>query len=372
MRKPLSHPSQDIPAGKILSGRRLQPDAALRLFRECPLETLGALAHETRMRKTASAYNGCGGKIVTYAVDRNINYTNVCSVRCGFCAFSRDEHSPDAYLIDFKTLDAKLAELTSLGGTQVLLQGGHHPKLGLDYCLNLVGHIRKKFPHLNIHGFSAPEIHDLCQKTGLPCRAVLSRLKDAGLGSLPGGGAEILCDRVRRRLSPKKCSTARWLDIMRAAHEIGLRSSATMMYGHIETPEERIRHLDRLRRLQDETRGFTAFIAWPFQPGNTVFDGKIEPSGAVDYLRTQALSRLYLDNFDNLQASWVTQGPQIGQLALLYGANDLGSLMIEENVVAAAGTRHRMNLEEMRRLISDLGFKPRQRDTWYRLISKAR
>jgi cyclic dehypoxanthinyl futalosine synthase len=313
------------------------------------------------------AYEGRGAEIVTYIVDRNVNYTNVCNVYCKFCAFYRTEKDADHYVLTLEEIDAKLQELADNGGVQVLLQGGHHPKLGIDHYLTMLAHIRGKFPQINVHGFSPPEFNHFAEVFGMPLREVIAKFKEAGLGSIPGGGGEILVDRVRERIAPLKCKTDQWLEVMRTAHELGLKSSCTMMFGHVETVEDRIEHLQRLRELQDETGGFTAYICWTFQPENTML--KAEPVGAAEYLRTQALSRIYLDNIPNLQSSWVTQGPKIGQVALQYGANDFGSVMMEENVVSAAGTTYRLNKEEIERLIGDAGYEAHRRDTWYQLLN---
>jgi cyclic dehypoxanthinyl futalosine synthase len=245
------------------------------------------------------------------------------------------------------------------------MQGGHHPKLGIDYYLDLLHHIREKYPQINIHAFSPPEFNHFSEVFRMPMREVIQRFKDAGLGSIPGGGGEILVDRVRNRISPLKCNSDQWLEVMRIAHELGLSSSATMMFGHVETVEERIEHLERIRELQDQTDGFTAFICWTFQPENVVL--KATPVGSVEYLRTQAIARIYLDNIENLQSSWVTQGPRIGQIALRYGANDFGSVMMEENVVSQAGTSFRITREEIERLIAEAGFEARTRNNWYEL-----
>jgi cyclic dehypoxanthinyl futalosine synthase len=246
------------------------------------------------------------------------------------------------------------------------MQGGHHPKLTIDYYLELLQHIRREHPTINIHGFSPPEFNHFAEVFGMTLEEVIVRFKEAGLGSIPGGGGEILVDRVRNRIAPLKCDSNHWLEVMRIAHRNGLNSSATMMFGHVETLDDRLEHLQRLRDLQDETGGFTAFICWTFQPENTLL--KAEPVGSYEYLRMQALSRIFLDNFDNVQASWVTQGPKIGQIALNYGANDFGSIMMEENVVSSAGTSFRLSVQEMRRLITEIGYEPHQRDNWYRLL----
>ena len=349
---------------KVLDGDRITPGNAMDLY-HLPLNELGQLADRRRQMAKEHAFGGRGSEIVTYIVDRNINYTNVCNVYCKFCAFYRTERDADHYVLSHEQIDQKIDELVAIGGIQILMQGGHHPKLGIDYYLNLLHHIREKYPQINIHAFSPPEFNHFVEVFRMPMREVIQKFKDAGLGSIPGGGGEILVDRVRNRISPLKCNSDQWLRVMRIAHELGLNSSATMMFGHVETIEERIEHLDRLRQLQDETGGFTAFICWTFQPENVVL--KATPAGSAEYLRTQALARIYLDNFENLQSSWVTQGPRIGQIALRYGANDFGSVMMEENVVSQAGTSFRITREEMERLIADAGFEPRTRNNWYQL-----
>jgi cyclic dehypoxanthinyl futalosine synthase len=315
----------------------------------------------------ANSYDGRGSGIVTYIVDRNINYTNVCNVYCKFCAFYRTEKDADHYVLSLEQLDQKLDELTAIGGVQILLQGGHHPKLGIDHYLTMLSHIREKYPHINIHGFSPPEFQHFADVFKMPLREVIVKFMEAGLGSIPGGGGEILVDSVRERIAPLKCKSDAWLEVMRVAHGLGLNSSCTMMFGHVETVEDRIEHLQRLRDLQDETGGFTAFICWTFQPEHTKL--RAEPVGSSEYLRMQALSRIFLDNIPNVQSSWVTQGPRIGQIALRYGANDFGSVMMEENVVSSAGTSFRLNTEQIERLIREAGFEPRRRDNWYRLLN---
>ncbi len=350
---------------KVWDGQRIDRAEALRLY-ALPLEELGALADRRRRLAKATAYEGRGNEIVTYIVDRNINYTNVCNVYCKFCAFYRVEGDDDAYVISLDEMDRKIEELVAIGGTQILMQGGHHPKLSKQWYLDLLSHIRSRWPQVNVHGFSPSEfIHfrDVFQE---PLETVIGDFKAAGLGSIPGGGGEILVDRVRRRVSPLKAMSDDWLAVMAVAHRLGLKSSATMMFGHVETVEERIEHLERLRVQQDETGGFTAFICWTFQAENTKL--RAPTVGAHEYLRTQALARIYLDNFENVQSSWVTQGGEIGQVALTYGANDLGSVMLEENVVSQAGATFRMSVADMHRLIRDLGYEPRQRDNWYRLL----
>ncbi len=357
--------AEDVLVEKVLAGERVSEQEALELYR-LPLNELGALANYRRNLAKREAYGGRGERVVTYIVDRNVNYTNVCNVYCKFCAFYRTEKDSDHYVLSLSELEEKLSELASIGGVQVLLQGGHHPKLGLDHYLEMLGFIRERFPQINVHGFSPPEFHHFSKVFGLPVREVLQRFKEAGLGSIPGGGGEILVDRVRARISPLKANSDEWLGVMEEAHGLGLRSSATMMFGHVETLPERLEHLGRLRELQDRTGGFTAFICWTFQPENTVL--KAQTVGSTEYLRMQALSRIFLDNIENIQSSWVTQGPKIGQLALQYGANDFGSVMMEENVVSKAGTSFRLQAQEIERLISEAGYEPERRDTWYRLV----
>jgi cyclic dehypoxanthinyl futalosine synthase len=351
---------------KVLDGARITAEDAMVLYR-LPLNELGQLADLRRQMAKADAFQGRGTEIVTYIVDRNINYTNVCNVYCKFCAFYRTERDADHYVLSHEDIDRKIDELVSIGGIQILMQGGHHPKLGLDYYLDLLTHIREKYPRINIHAFSPPEFNHFAEVFRMPLREVIVKFREAGLGSIPGGGGEILVDQVRQRIAPLKCNTEQWLDVMKIAHEVGLNSSATMMFGHVEAVEDRIEHLERLRQLQDETAGFSAFICWTFQPGNVVL--KATPVGSAEYLRTQALSRIYLDNFDNIQSSWVTQGPRIGQIALRYGANDFGSVMMEENVVSSAGTSFRITCEEIEVLITEAGFEPRTRDNWYGLVA---
>jgi cyclic dehypoxanthinyl futalosine synthase len=351
---------------RVLSGERISQEDARALYR-LPLNELGALADHRRNLAKEEAYGGRGRDVVTYIIDRNINYTNVCNVYCKFCAFYRTERDDDHYVLSLEQLDQKLDELTAIGGIQILLQGGHHPKLDLEWYLTMLSHIREKYPHVNIHGFSPPEFHHFSEVFGLPVREVLRRFKEAGLGSVPGGGGEILVDRVRQRIAPLKANTEQWLGVMREAHALGLRSSATMMFGHVETVDDRIEHLQRLRDLQDETGGFTAFICWTFQPEHTKL--RAEPVGSSEYLRMQALSRVFLDNFENVQSSWVTQGPRIGQLALKYGANDFGSVMMEENVVSSAGISFRLTQQMIEELISTAGYEPRKRDNWYQLVN---
>jgi cyclic dehypoxanthinyl futalosine synthase len=356
--------SEERVIDKVLDGERIDSEDAMELYR-LPLNELGQLADRRRQMAKAHAFGGRGNEIVTYIVDRNINYTNVCNVYCKFCAFYRTEKDPDHYVLSQEQIDQKIDELVAIGGIQILMQGGHHPKLGIDYYLDLLHHIREKYPQINIHAFSPPEFNHFSEVFRMPMRELIQRFKDAGLGSIPGGGGEILVDRVRNRISPLKCNSDQWLEVMRIAHELGLNTSATMMFGHVETVEERIEHLDRIRELQDQTGGFTAFICWTFQPENVVL--KATPVGSAEYLRTQAMSRIYLDNIENLQSSWVTQGPRIGQIALRYGANDFGSVMMEENVVSQAGTSFRITREEIERLITEAGYEARTRNNWYEL-----
>ena len=357
--------SMDALLQKVWEGQRVDAAEARRLC-SLPLEELGALAHRRRLLAKAKAYDGAGNDIVTYNIDRNINYTNICNVYCKFCAFYRTEKDVDSYVITKDELDQKIAETLALGGTQILMQGGHHPSLDLDWYLDTLSHIKSKFPQINIHAFSPSEFIHFQKVFDLPMEDLLKQFKEAGLGSIPGGGGEILVDRVRKRIAPLKAMSDEWMGVMDVAHRLGLNSSATMMFGHVETLEDRIEHLERVRAQPDATGGFTAFIAWTFQSENTKL--KAEPVGAHEYLRMQALSRIYLDNVENIQSSWVTQGLEIGQVALTYGANDLGSIMIEENVVSQAGTTFQMTVEDMHRLIKDLGYQPRQRDNWYQLV----
>jgi len=381
---------------KIWDGQRINPAEALRLS-TLPLEELGALADRRRQLAKARDFSGRGNEVVTYIVDRNVNYTNVCNVYCKFCAFYRVEKDADAYVITYDEMDRKIEETIALGGTQILMQGGHHPKLTKQWYLDLLSHIKNKFPGFNIHGFSPSEFVHFREVFNEPLEKIIGDFQAAGLGSIPGGGGEILVDRVRQRISPLKAMSDDWLEVMDVAHRLGLYSSATMMFGHVETIEDRIEHLERLRAQQDKSLKrkaevgkaetppgpsgsalptsafrfspghFTAFICWTFQAEHTKL--KAPTVGAHEYLRTQALGRIYLDNFTNVQSSWVTQGPEIGQVALKFGANDLGSIMIEENVVSQAGTTFRMTVDDMKRLIRDVGYEPRQRDNWYHLLN---
>ncbi len=359
--------NRDAVSDKVLAGERISAEEALQLY-QLPLEELGLLADARRQQAKSSSYAGKGNQIVTYIVDRNINYTNVCNVYCKFCAFYRTERDEDHYVLSFEQLDQKLDELSAAGGVQILMQGGHHPKLGFDWYINLLRHIREKYPHINIHGFSPPEFQHFAETFEMPLRDVINEFRSAGLGSIPGGGGEILVDRVRKKIAPLKINSNQWLGVMRVAHELGLKSSATMMFGHVETIDERVEHLQRIRDQQDQTGGFTAFICWTFQPQHTVLKVK-HPTGVSEYLRTQALARIFLDNIDNIQSSWVTQGPGIGQIALKYGANDFGSVMMEENVVSSAGTTFRLDAAQIESLIREAGYEPRRRNNWYDLLN---
>jgi cyclic dehypoxanthinyl futalosine synthase len=347
-------------AGRIRDGRRVNADEALALYRDAPTPLLGRLADEIRARRHPEG-------IVTYIIDRNVNYTNVCVARCNFCAFYRPVGSAEGYVLGFEELFRKIDETIAVGGNQLLLQGGHNPDLPLTWYEDLFRAIKQRYPRFKLHALSPPEIIHLSRLSQLSVSAVIDRLIGAGLDSVPGGGAEILVDRVRALLHCDGKATAdEWLDVMRQVHRRGLRTTATMMYGTVETDEERLEHLLRLRALQDETGGFTAFITWSFQPDHTELSGT-EATG-VDYLRTLALSRIVLDNFDNLQASWVTQGGKVGQLSLAYGANDMGSVMIEENVVRAAGASYCMDEAEIVRNIEDAGFAAKRRDMHYSIL----
>lgn len=344
--------------------RRISSKQALSMLKSANLLELGRTADDKRKELHPDG-------IVTFVVDRNINYTNVCINKCRFCAFHRDENDPEAYILDEKTLFEKIKETLELGGTQILLQGGLHPALGIAYYVGLLQSIKNRF-RINIHGFSPPEICYIADSADITITEALRILRQAGLDSVPGGGAEILSDRVREILSPKKIKSSRWLEVMEKAHLLGMRTTATMMFGSIETPEDIVEHLDAIRKLQDKTGGFTAFIPWSFQPGNTeISRGGVTPplqATAIDYLKVLALSRIYLDNIDNIQASWVTQGLKMAQVALRFGANDFGSTMIEENVVASAGVSFKVTKDEIINAIKGSGFKPAQRNTYYRIL----
>jgi cyclic dehypoxanthinyl futalosine synthase len=347
---------------KALDGERITDDEALTLLRGRDLVAVGRVADELRNRKIDK-------RRVTFIVDRNVNYTNVCYTDCDFCAFyRRPGDTREGYLLPKAVIFKKIEETLALGGTALLMQGGHHPDLGVDYYEDLFSSIKARYP-IHLHALSPSEIQHAARRSKVSIPQALTRLRDAGLDSLPGGGAEILVDRVRKIISPKKTTSAEWLGIMRDAQRIGMSTTATMMYGHVETLEERVEHMRRIRELQDETRGFRAFISWTFQrDGNRLGDAvpeEVRPT-SFDYLLTQAVSRIYLDNVDHIQSSWVTQGMKVGQVALSFGADDMGSVMIEENVVSAAGTTHRATAEDFVRAIKALGKTAVQRDTLYR------
>jgi cyclic dehypoxanthinyl futalosine synthase len=349
---------------KVRAGERIDAAEALELYRSAPTPVLGQLADAIRQRKHPDG-------IVTYIIDRNVNYTNICVAKCNFCAFYREVGSPDGYVLGFDELFRKIDETIAVGGVQLLLQGGHNPDLPLSWYEDLFRAVKTRYPEFKLHALSPPEVVHLSRLSQLPVPTIIDRLVAAGLDSIPGGGAEILVDRVRKLLHCYgKATSDEWLDVMRHAHHAGLRTTATMMYGTVETDVERIEHMMRLRDVQDETGGFTAFITWSFQPDHTELGAAqhITEATGVDYLRTLALSRIVLDNFDNLQASWVTQGGKVGQLSLAYGANDMGSVMIEENVVRAAGASYCMDELEIVRNIEDAGFAPKRRNMHYELL----
>ncbi|WP_066153606.1 dehypoxanthine futalosine cyclase [Aliarcobacter cryaerophilus] len=346
--------------------KRLSKEDALDLIKNASLLDLAKMASAKKDELHKE-------KLTTFIVDRNINYTNVCWVDCKFCAFFRHKKDNDSYVLKFDEIDEKIEELLAIGGTQILFQGGVHPNLKIDYYEELVNHIHTKYPQITIHGFSSIEIDFIAKVSKISILEVLKRLQAKGLSSIPGAGAEILSDRVRDIIAPKKMDTQEWLEVHRLAHSIGMKTTATMMFGTVETNEEIIEHWDLIRKLQDETGGFRAFIMWSFQGENTKLmeeHPQIKPQSSNRYLRLLAVSRLYLDNFANLQSSWVTQGSYIGQMALKFGANDLGSTMMEENVVKAAGAANRMNQDEMIRLIKDIGEIPAKRDTAYNILER--
>jgi len=358
--------------------RRISVAEALDLYRQAGIHELGRMAFDICNRLHPESYR-------TYVVDRNINYSNICTSFCTFCNFKVAPKNPKAYVLTFEQLGRKIQELIEIGGTQILMQGGLVPAeiLPLQWYIDLLRYIKANWPQIHIHAFSPPEIWAMHRQFDVPLKDLLRRLQAAGLDTIPGGGAEILVDRVRRRISPKKCTAEQWLTVMRTAHEIGMKTSCTMMFGHVETIAERIEHLNRLRDLQDETGGFIAFILWPFQPAGTALgrldrdepDSRTEPDGkrlvladAHEYLKMLALGRIFLDNIANVQSSWVTMGPKIGQLALFFGANDMGSVMMEESVVSSAGVTYRLGEQEIRRLIADAGWEPRKRNAYYDII----
>ena len=355
-----SAPTVDAIARKVSDGGRLDRAEALTLYVHAPTHLLGRLADGTRARRHPS-------RIVTYIIDRNVNYTNVCVAKCNFCAFYRAVGSAEGYVLGFDELFRKIDETIAVGGEQLLLQGGHNPDLPLEWYEDLFRAVKARYPAFRLHALSPPEILHLSRLSQLPVAAVIDRLIDAGLDSIPGGGAEMLVDRVRHELNCySKASADEWLDVMRTAHRAGLRTTVTMMYGTVERLDERIEHLMRVRDVQDETGGFTAFIAWSFQPPHTERGG--DEATAVEYLRTLAVARIVLDNVDNLQASWVTQGGKVGQLSLSYGANDMGSVMIEENVVRAAGAVFCMDELEIVRHVENAGFVPKRRNMHYDVL----
>lgn len=343
-------------ADLVFDGRRIDAGQALALLRGGTVTELGVLADHVRRRKH-------GDRVVTYMIDRNINYTNVCNAFCTFCAFYRAPKHEEGYVLPFETIARKIEETYARGGNQILLQGGHNPELKIEWYEDLFTRLKERFPDLWLHALSPPEIVHIRRASRLPLDETVRRLREAGLDSIPGGGAEILVDRVRRELATNKCSAADWLDVMEEGHRQGLRSSATMMFGHVETLEDRIEHLGKLRDLQDRTGGFTAFICWTYQAEHTELGGAEVTS--AEYLRTLAVARIFLDNIDNVQASWVTQGPKLGGASLAFGVNDMGSTMIEENVVSAAGTTFSMDEPAIVRAIEDAGYTPRRRDMTY-------
>jgi len=345
-------------AKKVLGGERLSREEGVSLLRDADLLELGTLADAVRQRLHPEG-------VVTYIIDRNINYTNVCAAQCAFCAFYRDLPSKEGYLLSKEQLASKIEETLALGGNQILLQGGLHPDLGIEYYEELFRWIKGSYP-IWIHGLSPAEVKHIERVSSLTTEQALRRLVAAGLDSIPGGGAEILSDRVRGIIGMAKGSTADWLSVMETAHGLGMKTTATMMFGHVETLEERVDHLMHLRDLQDRTHGFTAFIGWTFQPTNTAMAG--DELTSFQYLRTLAVARVMLDNFPNVQASWVTQGGKIGQVSLRFGANDFGSLMIEENVVSAAGAHFRLTEAEIARNIQDAGFVPKRRTMHYAIV----
>lgn len=342
-----------------IQGQRLHRADALLLAREAGLFDLGRAAHGIRMHRHPSS-------LVTYVVDRNINYSNICVCACKFCAFFRPPGHPEGYVLSREELARKIEQTLAAGGTQILLQGSHHPDLPLAFYLDMLAFIKSRYPSIHIHAFSPPEIMHIAELCALTPKEVLKQLIQAGLDSIPGGGAEILVDRVRQFVSPNKCTAGQWLEVMRLAHELGLKTTATMMFGHLETLEDRIEHLLALRRLQDETQGFTAFIPWTFQPDHTRLP--LAKATSITYLRSLALARIVLDNIPNLQVSWVTMGAKIAQLGLFFGANDFGSTMIEENVVAASGVHFRMSRSDIESTIQEAGFRPKQRRMDYSLV----
>ncbi len=354
-------PLLDRAYGRAAAGERLSPEDGVALLAHGDLHLIGALAHQRRMALHPEP-------VVTYIVERNINYTNACVTYCRFCAFYRRPGHKEAYLLSHDQIARKIDEILPQGGVQILLQGGHHPDLKLEWYEELLRFLARSYPSVHVHGFSAPEIEHIAQVSGLPIAETIGRLRAAGLGTIPGAGGEMLVDRVRNEIAPLKTTSEAWLDVHRTAHGLGMRTTATMMFGHVETPAERIEHLEKVRALQDERGGFTAFILWTFQPDNTAM-WRVPRLESHAYLKTAAVARLYLDNVDNLQASWVTQGPRVAEVSLRFGVNDMGSTMFEENVVSAAGTTFAMNAAEIERSIEAAGFSPRRRNVYYQELA---
>jgi cyclic dehypoxanthinyl futalosine synthase len=346
---------------KVLDGYVVNRQEALELYQNTDINDLGAIANVLKIRTK-------GDKIATYLIDRNINYTNVCVTYCKFCAFYREDGDKEGYVNEAEKIIHKITEAKEKGCTQILLQGGHHPSLTLDWYLNMITKVKKVHPDVTFHSFSPPELIHFSGLFKMPVIEILKLFKAAGMDSMPGGGAEILSDRVRKEIAPLKATTSEWLGVMRDVHSLGMRSTATMMFGHVETIEERIEHIFLIRELQEETGGFLGFIPWLYQPGNESLG--LKSASGQEYLKTLALSRIILNHtLPNLQSSWVTPGKKIGQLGLMYGANDLGSIMLEENVVASTGLRYLMSVDEMRRLITEMGYEPHQRNTLYGLVN---
>ncbi len=343
---------------KLESQQRLTPQDALELFQKGDLLTLGHWADRRNFEKN--------GETVGYVVDRNLNYTNLCVLRCKFCAFRRDKNDPEMWELSYEEIDQKIEELLTHGGTQILMQGGHHPDYKLDYYVNMLRHIKEKYPQITIHAFSPPELHHIAHLAKISYRELLTALKTAGLDSIPGGGAEILDDGIRQKISSGKCSSAHWLEICETGHELGIKGSATMMFGHVETIGHRVAHLKKIRDLQDRTGGFFAFIPWTYVPGNSPMGG--HSVGGHEYLKTLAISRLFLDNFKNIQISWLTQGMKVAQVALQFGGNDMGSTLLEENVVRSTGVPNHTNVDEIHRIVAEVGKVPRKRDTFYNYL----
>ena len=352
---------QDEILAKGIEGERISVDEALELF-SCDLVRLGKAVDQVTRRLHPSP-------IRTFIVDRNISYTNACIIDCDFCAFYRRPGDPEAYTLSMEEILRKVEDLAEIGGTQVLIQGGVNPKLPLDFYLDMIRTLRRQFPQILIHSFSVVELDFIAKKEKLPLKEVLLRFKEAGLNSIPGGGAEILVERVRDTISPKKIDSDGWIEFMRTAHEVGLRSTATMVFGHLETFKERMLHLERIRNLQDETRGFRAFICWTLSPNGTPRMSHFKQTGGEDYLRTQAISRLFLDNVKNIQSGWLTEGVKIGQIALAFGANDMGGTLLEDKVLEPTGKdATHVRKEDMIRLIREAGYTPAQRNTNYEIL----